>query len=69
MLTKDKSYKILHTRSITIQNDDICIEDDSGCKWWLGQYGSYECWDNWLISKELMRDERIDEILKVNKKL
>ncbi len=62
-LTLGEEYIVTNTRPKDRWNgDDICILDDSGQNWWFGQIGETECWNNWFISKEWIRENKLNEL-------
>jgi len=61
-ITYEKEYVVQYTRSHP--EKDLCIKDDLGYDWWLGQIGSTECWTNWFITKkEFQRNKKIEFII------
>ena len=67
-LTLEKEYIVINTRTKEdgtlgfSYGDDICILDDSDQKWWFGQIGETECWNNWFISTEWIREKKLNEL-------
>ena len=63
-ITPDKPYEVVWIRGKNqYHGNDICIEDDGGSSWWLGQIGETECWTNWFISeKEWIRNKKLEEL-------
>jgi len=60
-LTYGKKYEIIDVRHIP--EEDICILDNDGFKWWFGQVGSSDPWTMYFTNESSWREQKINSII------
>jgi hypothetical protein len=64
VLTKYRKYPVIFAIDYDIDKS-ICILDDLGMKWYFGQIGYMESWDNFFYTiSEFNRIKKLEELLK-----